>query len=102
MLHNHLVCMQPSLDREPATQTNEAYLRPVSEHNSISYWDEATVMSLRLPAWHRILLQSILQTAVWVSLHIQKPKAKGILKNKIEKFPKLFDGYNTVHKKWWG
>ena len=34
----------------------------VSEHNSMSYWDDATVRSLRFPARPRTLLQSCLQT----------------------------------------
>ena len=32
----------------------------VSEHNSTSYWQEATVRSLRFPAWPRTLLQCII------------------------------------------
>ena len=79
MLRNHLVRMQPSLGpeascsgstrqgdriREPETQTLARISETkVSEHNSISYWDEATVRSLKLLAWPRNLLQSILQTA---------------------------------------
>ena len=37
-----------------------------------------------------------------VSLHIQKPKTEATIKNKIEKTNKLFDVYNTIHKRWWG
>ena len=34
-----------------------------------------------------------------VSLHIQKPKPKASIKNKIEKIHKLFDVHNTIHKR---
>ena len=34
-----------------------------------------------------------------VNLHIQKPKPQASLKNKLEKFQKLFVVYNTIHKK---
>ena len=37
-----------------------------------------------------------------VRLHIQKPKPPASIKNKIEKFHKLFDVYNTIHNRWWG
>ena len=37
-----------------------------------------------------------------VCLHIQKPKPQASIKNKIDKVNKLFDVYNTIHKRWWG
>ena len=33
-----------------------------------------------------------------VSLHIEKPKLQARIINKIKKFHKLFDVYNTIHK----
>ena len=51
---------------KPGNRTSDTWLiseTKVSEHNSISYWDEATVRSLRFPVRPRTLLQSILQTA---------------------------------------
>ena len=36
-----------------------------------------------------------------VSLHIQKPKPQASIKNKIEKFRKLSDVYNIIHKRRW-
>ena len=37
-----------------------------------------------------------------VCLHIQKLKPQATSKNKIVKIHKLFDVYNTIHKRWWG
>ena len=50
----------------PGTSNSDTWRKSetkVSEHNSISYWDEATARSLRFPDRPRTLLQSILQLA---------------------------------------
>ena len=47
----------------------------------------------------RIFCRQLAQdAAARVCLHIQKPKPQASIKNKIDKFHKLFDVYNTIHK----
>ena len=38
-------------------------------------------------------------TRARVCLHIQKPKPQATIKNEIKKIHKLFDVYNTMHKR---
>ena len=103
MLRNHLVHMQPSPSRgilpwhktgqlNPVTSNSNTWrisVTKVSEHNSMSYWDEDMVKSLRFLARPRTLLQSTLQTAGsgcrWSGFCIQIPWPQASIKNKIEK-----------------
>ena len=72
----------------------------------MSYQDDTTVRSLRILARPRTLLQSTEYYAhsrkrtpqAMVSLDVQKPKPQASIENKIKKFHKQFDVYNTMHK----
>ena len=62
------------------------------------------VRSLRFPARPRILLEYSADSRyrtprARVCLRIQKPKPQASIKNKIDKFHKLADVYNTIHKR---
>ena len=117
MFHIHAVHIPPSLGaeasspvttwqgdqiKEPANSTGDAYF---SEHNSMSFRDEATVRSLRFPcsqAPHSTTEYSAdsgnRTQRARVSLHVQKLKPQASLKNLIKKCHKLFNVYNTIHK----
>ena len=69
----------------------------VLEHNSISYWDKATVRSLKFLDRPRTLLQIILKDKrnrpprARISLHIQKPKTLATVEDSINQTQQ----YNT-------
>ena len=120
MLHIHLVRM-PAIPRargisprhnktgrpNPGTNNSNTWRELETkecEHNCISYWDDATVRSLRFPARPRTWLQSSLQTegtgrrGSGFGFHIRKPKPQASIKNKIYEFHKLLNVYNTIHR----
>ena len=94
-----------------ATESGNQQLRQVTHirdqslrTHSISYRDEATVRSLRFPAslahYYRVCCkQQDQDPGARINLHIQKRKPQASIENKIEKFDKLFDVYNTIHKR---
>ena len=93
----------------PGTSTSDTWRiseTKVSEHNSISYWDEAAVRSLWFPARPPHITAEYSagsrnrKRRARVSLHIQNEKPQARIKNKIEKIHKLFDVYNAIHKRW--
>ena len=100
-----------ALAQDRATESENQQLRyvthiwdQVSEHNSISYRDKATVRSPRLPARPQHVTTEYSADSrnrtprTRVSLHIQKPKPQASIENKIEKIHKLFGVYNNTQK----
>ena len=91
--------------REPATPTREAYLRIKSKSTTV-YHTETKPQSGHEGSGHtqHITTEHSSDTKeqtprARVSLHIQKPKPQASIKNKKEKFHKLFDLHNTIHKR---
>ena len=117
MLHNHLVRMQPShvleaschdttrrgnWNWEQATLKCHAYPRPKSQTKSVYHTDTKPQSghwgSRPGPThYYRVSADSRYRLLrAGICLHIHKLKPQASIKNKIEKFHKLFDVYNTV------
>ena len=118
MLRNHLERMQPShgpetscpdttrqddRNREPAPPTRDAYLRLRAQQYIILRWSHGQVTKVPGQDLHITTKYSAdnryRTTLARVCLHIQKPKPQATINNEIEKIHKLFDIYNTIHKR---